>query len=75
MGSPPPDAKTFVTSDDLKKVQDWYTTNVKGSKVVMSDPKMGTMLLVGDPKTGTAVLLASSGGKTYIGMTSAANVK
>lgn len=74
MGTPPPDAKVFTTGDDVKKVEAWYTANSK-AKTVMSDPKMGTIMLVGDPKTGTAVLILNKDGKTYIAMTSAANMK
>jgi hypothetical protein len=66
--APPPQAKTYVTSDDFAKVKAWYKAQLKGAQE-MAQPgmeKTEDAFLVGEVSSGMVVMIQSYKGKTWI---------
>jgi hypothetical protein len=66
--APPPQAKTYVTSDDFSKVKAWYRAHLKGAQE-MGQPgmeKTEDAFLVGNGPSGMVVMIQSYKGKTWI---------
>jgi hypothetical protein len=65
---PPPQAKTYVTSDSFEKVKAWYRAHLNGA-TEMQQPgmeKTEDAYLVGKPGSGMVVMIQSYKGKTWI---------
>jgi hypothetical protein len=65
---PPPQAKTYVTSDDFAKVKAWYKTHLSGALEMQKEGMAATedAFLVGHGASAMAVLIQKYEGKTYI---------
>jgi len=65
---PPPQAKTYVTSDDFATVRAWYRDHLKGATELQQPgmEKTEDAFLVGDVASGTVVMIESYQGKTWI---------
>lgn len=66
--APPPQAKTYATSDDFAKVKAWYKTHLDGAQE-MPQPgmeKTEDAFLVGNGASGMVVMVQSYMGKTWI---------
>ncbi len=66
--APPPQAKTYVTSDDFEKVRAWYKAQLSGAQEVQQ-PGMEASedaFLVGRAESGTVVMVQAYQGKTWI---------
>ena len=66
--APPPQAKTYVTSDDFTKVRAWYQAHLEGAQEVQQPgmEKTEDAFLVGSANAGTVVMVQSYEGKTWI---------
>lgn len=65
---PPPQAKTYVTSDSFEKVKAWYRAHLNGAQE-MQQPgmeKTEDAYLVGNAGSGMVVMIQSYKGKTWI---------
>lgn len=65
---PPPQAKTYVTSDAFADVKAWYQAHLKNAQE-LQQPGMEASedaFLVGDASSGMVVLIQSYEGKTWI---------
>jgi hypothetical protein len=66
--APPPQAKTYVTTDDFATVKAWYAAHLSGAQE-MQQPgmeKTEDAFLVGNADSGVAVMIQSYAGKTWI---------
>lgn len=66
--APPPQSKTYVTSDDFAKVKAWYQAHLKGAQE-MAEPgmeKTEDAFLTGHGASAMAVMIQSYKGKTWI---------
>ncbi|MBV8490572.1 MAG: hypothetical protein JO199_08585 [Candidatus Eremiobacteraeota bacterium] len=66
MGTPPPGAKVFETTDTPDKVKTWYLGNVTGLKQQGAASDAGTFLMTADKKTVVGIVADKASGKTYI---------
>jgi hypothetical protein len=68
MKAPPPQAKTYVTSDSFAKVKAWYQAHLKGAQELAQPgmEKTEDAFLVGQADSGMVVLVQSYKGKTWI---------
>lgn len=66
--TPPPQAKTYVTSDDFAKVKSWYQSHLTGAREVQQSgmEKTEDAFLLGSFESGTVVMIQSYEGKTWI---------
>jgi len=65
---PPPQAKTYVTSDDFSKVKAWYKAHLSGAQEMQKAGMEATedAFLVGRGSAAMAILIQKYQGKTYI---------
>ncbi|HEY6325501.1 MAG TPA: hypothetical protein VIW73_03155 [Candidatus Cybelea sp.] len=65
---PPPQAKTYVTSDGFATVRAWYRAHLKGATELQQPgmEKTEDAFLVGGGASGTVVMIQSYQGKTWI---------
>jgi len=66
--TPPPQAKTYVTSDGFVKVKSWYQSHLSGAREVQQSgmEKTEDAFLLGSFESGTVVMIQSYEGKTWI---------
>lgn len=66
--TPPPQSKTYVTSDSFTTVRAWYRTHLNGAQELQQPgmEKTEDAFLVGKAQSGVVVLVQSYNGKTYI---------
>jgi hypothetical protein len=65
---PPPQAKTYATSDSFAKVKAWYQAHLNGAQE-LPEPgmeKIEDAFLVGNFQSGMVVMIESYKGKTWI---------
>ena len=66
--APPPQSKTYVTSDDFAKVKAWYKAQLNGAQELAQPgmEKTEDAFLIGHGASGTVVMIQSYEGKTWI---------
>ena len=66
--TPPPQAKTYATTDSFAKVQAWYRSQLDGAQELQQPgmEKIEDAFLLGSGQSATVVLIQQYDGKTWI---------